>query len=755
MDIKYTRPVSDTIRKAIEIAMDMHHELIEPEHLLMALLADDDFAMSYSEAGGSVSELFADVRKNLQGKKNNAEGSKTPNMSSQMQEIFARSAMTVSKSGNIPIGIAHLAGSILGLPDSEAQGIFKKHLNGNRTSKFLHLLAERTFNEPTSDDSNGFSIRLVDKPLNIGAPDEMASNSAMTGVRNISEIAKLSTPVIGRGDAVNQTIETLCRLNANGVLHIGEHGVGKTKMLIAIANRITYTDAPRRLKDCTVYEVDMSTITNGVQMRGEIEQRLAQLVDTIRNKGNAIICLDGIDAVLKISHNSDSPVDMLGMLKPFLKEEGLFFIATTSPDSRNRFARKFESFESHFNPIIINEPTKAEALEILQHEKVQYEKFHRVKYSDEAISYAVDMSIKHLRNQPLPLKALNIIDQAGAHREMRSQSTNKLRVSKSDIAAVIRTICGLKAVGDKEEKLQIAALASNMKSKIFGQNEAIERIVETIQTWKAGLNENGKPIANFLFVGPTGVGKTAIAQSLSDELEMPLVRFDMSEYAEKHTISKLLGSPAGYIGYDDGGLLTAALQKSPNSVVLLDEIEKAHPDIFNVLLQVMDYGVLTDNRGQKVSFQNAIIIMTSNAGAQYAHMASLGYASKQTSGSAMLTEVRKMFKPEFINRLTATIVFNEMNEEMASLILSKKIEELAKMLSDRSVEIEVLPEAFKQMLDEGFSKEYGAREIDRLITHSLKPLLVNEILFGKLRKGGKAQVCIDNKALKINVVKSA
>lgn len=444
-------------------------------------------------------------------------------------------------------------------------------------------------------------------------------------------------------------------------------------------------------------------------------------------------------------------MDASNLLKPYLETGDIRFIGSTTYEEFNRYFAGSKGMVRRFQQIDILEPSIEETVHIIEGLKEKYETFHGVVYEDGVIPYAVSASARFINDRFLPDKAIDLIDEAGAYRVMHPiKRKKKQTVDKALITDVLARICKVDTLALKEEDTaSLETLHPRISAKIYGQDEAVRQVVEAVQMSKAGLMDENKPLASLLFVGPTGVGKTEVAKVLATELGIALQRFDMSEYTEKHTVAKLIGSPAGYIGYEDGGLLTDAIRKTPNCVLLLDEIEKAHPDVFNILLQVMDYAILTDNKGRKADCRHVILIMTSNAGAQFARQASVGFNSRISSGEAMLKQVKKTFKPEFINRLSATVVFHDMDRQMATRILDKKLGELRSKLAARQVEMELSPEAHSWLLEQGFTQEYGAREIDRVIASRLKPLFMREILFGSLKTGGKVRIEIEENELKL------
>ena len=580
-------------------------------------------------------------------------------------------------------------------------------------------------------------------------------------VTKINGTYKNHNPLIGREDELARTIHILCKKERHNVLYIGEPGVGKTAMIYGLLEAFDTIEpyAPAHLREAEVYQLDLTDLMAGANYRGELENRIKAIMEGASKHKSVIIYIDDLHNLVGLGSGNDN-TDAASMMLQYMDLPNIRFIGTTTYKAFNQQILGHKALSRRFQTVDIKEPSVDETVAILENLLPLYEKFHGVKYRNkkDTARYAVEMSNKYITNRYQPEKSIDLLDESGAYRQAHpimkpegGAQAEKQWVDKKVIGEMIQKICNLSNIPDRDdddETKRLGKLADNIKAKIFGQDEAVKQISEAILMSKAGLLDMQKPIASFLFVGQTGVGKTEIAKVLAKELGVELVRFDMSEYTEKHTVAKLIGSPAGYVGYDDGGLLTDAIRKSPNCVLLLDEIEKAHSDIYNILLQIMDYASLTDNKGQKSDFRHVILIMTSNAGAQYAHQATVGF-NGATAGSAMLTAVKKTFKPEFINRLSATVLFNDINEQMASLILQKKLGELSDRLKAKNITLNLTEASIKELLDKGFSPQYGAREIDRVLNASLTPLLMREILFGKLKKGGEAMVDFDGKELTV------
>lgn len=768
--ITFNRDLNKAMKFASQKALVENSDFITPEHLLygmMTLPQMQDLMWSCNEAfdlDNFLDELDEHIEEST---KDDSQGAKPNDIcepSFQLQQVFTdavrQAIMAERKAIDMPMAI----NAILCLENSWAAYLLRKHANVEdfeiMTATEIHFHERSTGVEEDDDQySNGEGDNPFglfdddDEDLLFGDEDDYSSPSHKNDkwkkyVTCINEHLAEKNPLIGRERELDRTIQVLCRKDKNNPLHIGEPGVGKTALVYGVARRIEEGKVPDRLKGCNIYQLDMGTLLAGTRFRGDMEQRLKQIMEGVTSEAHCIIYLDEIHNIVGAGKGAEGGSDVSDLLKPYLDDDRIRVIGATTYTEYNKNFTRSVGMIRRFQTIDVEEPSIDEAIHILKSLKPIYEKYHHVKYDAAAIEYAVTSSAKFITDRFLPDKAIDIIDEAGAQAEMEGKKYKK--IGKKQIAEVLAKVAKIDALAIKQDdNKNLASLESRMKDVIYGQDRAIQTVVEAVQLSKAGLTDENKPLASLLFVGPTGVGKTEVAKMLAQELGVKLVRFDMSEYVEKHTVAKLIGAPAGYVGYDDGGLLTDAVRKSPDCVLLLDEIEKAHSDIFNILLQVMDYGVLTDSKGRKAHFKNVILIMTSNAGAQYASQATVGFASTATAGSAMLKQVKHTFKPEFINRLNEIVVFNDMDEQMAKLILGKKLRELNAKLAAKSVSITLTDEAHQHLLKSGYSKEYGAREMDRVIQQQLKTMLMREILFGKLKKGGEATVDLQNGTLTI------
>ena len=724
-EIKQTERAAKVLHMAMEYCRKGRNEFVTPEHLLLAMLRDENFVHILNDFYGP--DLLADrLFEEMVGVEKVPEGQEyEPEASAQLGQVIEFACQQVFNSSAKALDIPHLVLGILHLEESWACYLLKDALGSHESEFMSQLISAYDFDDHLEEDTGEQKPDAAWRRL----------------VTCMNELYENQNPLIGREQELQRTIQVLCRRDKNNPLHMGEPGVGKTALIWGLARMIEEGKVPERLKGSRIYQLDIGTLLAGTQYRGDFEHRIKQIMDGIQEESDKnIVYIDEIHTLVGAGATGEGAMDASNMLKPYLESGSIRFIGSTTYEEYNRHFSRSKGLVRRFQQIDIPEPTPEETKNILRQLRGQYESFHNVTYDDNALDFAVDASYKHVNDRFLPDKAIDLIDEAGAAMEVNHG--DKSIIHKAEIADVLAKTCKVDAMAmkDEEDNSQLETLASRLLSKIYGQDEAIRQVVESVQMSKAGLLDDNKPLASLLFVGPTGVGKTEVARVLSQELGIQLLRFDMSEYTEKHTVAKLIGSPAGYVGYEDGGLLTDAIRKTPNCVLLLDEIEKAHQDIYNILLQVMDYARLTDNKGRKADFRNVILIMTSNAGAQFAAQANIGFTGKVSRGEAMLKQVKKTFKPEFINRLTGTVVFNDMDEQMATLILRKKLGELQEKLTAKQVTMTLTDEAFNLLLKEGFTREYGAREMDRVIAQRLKPLLMREILFGTLKKGGNVTI---------------
>ncbi len=732
-----SKNLANAIKQAIEDCDFWRHEFVTPEHVLYAFASQEQFASASEWLPHDASWLITQLEKEFLSMEVVPETQKyVIEGSQQFSEMMSLAIKQAQYSDQETLDVPHVVAAMLMLNDSQAAYLLDQ-FTGDEKGEFMQSLVSAYAVDETGEAADG-------DDANSPAPWRKL-------VTCVNDTYADHNPLIGREAELERTMQVLCRKDKNNPLHVGEPGVGKTALIYGLTALIERGAVPERLRGARVYMMDMGTMVAGTQFRGDFEKRIKMVMEGLAQEGNAILCIDEIHNLIGAGRNGDASLDASNMLKPYLESGAIRFIGSTTYDEYNRYIAKQKSLVRRFQQIDIAEPSVDDAIRIVEGLRQSYEKFHGVKYAAGVVEFAVRSAAKHIRDRFLPDKAIDLIDEAGAYRETHPLTTQKRQtVDRRLVTDILARVCKIDAEALKEQSNDaLRTLEGDIKKEIFGQDEAVGRVVEAVQMSKAGLADDTKPMASLLFVGPTGVGKTEVARVLSERMGMKLVRFDMSEYVEKHAVAKLIGSPAGYVGYEDGGLLTAAVRKTPNCVLLFDEIEKAHPDIFNIFLQMMDYAALTDNHGERADFRNAIIIMTSNAGAQYASRASIGFTGSVSRGDAMLTTVKKTFKPEFINRLTDIVVFHDMSRQMASLILDKKLAQLQAKLSAKNVTLHLSAEARELLLTKGFTPEYGARELDRVIGSMLKPLLMREILFGRLKKSGDAVVDVKDGALRL------
>lgn len=551
-------------------------------------------------------------------------------------------------------------------------------------------------------------------------------------------------PLIGREEELERTMQILCRKEKNNPLHIGEPGVGKTAIVYGLARLLNEDRVPEPLLGAQIFSLDLGSLLAGTQYRGDFEKRFQNVMDSISREDHPIIYIDEIHNIVGAGAVNGGSFDVSNMLKPYLAAGHIRFIGATTYEEYKKHFEKNKSLVRRFQNIDIKEPQVSDAVQILEGLKKNYEQFHGVIYEEGVLEYAVQMSAKYMNERFLPDKAIDLMDEAGAYRRMYPLETAEgapQPVGRDLMDEILSKTCHIpKQAVENDEMKTLASLEGRLKKLVFGQDEAVSQVVNAVKFQRAGLLEENKPLASLLFAGPTGVGKTEIARCLAKELGIRLIRFDMSEYEEKHAVAKLIGAPAGYVGYEEGGLLTEEIRKNPHAVLLLDEIEKAHEDIYNVLLQVMDYATLTDNQGRKADFRNVILIMTSNAGANRIGKPGIGFEGEAAKADVILEEVKHIFQPEFRNRLNKIVTFNRLDQHMAAQIVQKKLGELSEMLARKHVEFSADEPAKSLIMKKGISAEFGAREIGRVIQSEIKTLLVDEILFGSLKEGGSCRL---------------
>ena len=753
--MEFSQETAAIIDRTRNYAMKNQYEYIMPEMLLLSMCDDACFADAFMECDGDVEVLRSDLESYISEACEKSRDGKLE-LTLAMQNVLAYGAHSAMNSSNNEICMRHLLHGIWQLEESyavyfmENQGISEEELL--REIAFLED-EEQDYTDEEADDEDEeeggfFGIRR-------GKAKTSGSRSWTDWAPCLNDTLENVNPLIGREDELERTIQILCRKDKNNPLHIGEPGVGKTALTYGLVQRIIKGDVPDALKGSRVFALDLGGLLAGTQYRGDFEKRLKKVMEGLEREEKPILYLDEIHNIAGAGRVEGGSMDAGNMLKKYLSGGRIRFIGATTFEEYKKHFEKNKSLVRRFQNVEITEPGEEEAVNILRGLAPSYEAFHGVTYGDGVLEYAVSMSKKHINERFLPDKAIDLMDEAGAYRKLHpGEGADALVVDKEVVAKVLTKICRIPVETVDSEKTEgLADLEERIQKKVFGQDEAVSQVVNAIKFSRAGLLEDGKPLASLLFVGPTGVGKTEVARVLAQELGSKLVRFDMSEYAEKHTVAKLIGSPAGYVGYEEGGLLTEEVRKNPSSVLLLDEIEKAHSDIYNILLQVMDYATLTDNQGRKADFRNVVIIMTSNAGASRLGKPGIGFTSESADRGVLTEEIKRTFQPEFRNRLNKIVYFNGMDDEMGIRVIDKKLGELAELLEKKGITFAADQSAKDAIKKKGISAEFGAREVDRVIRNEIKPLFVDEILFGKLTGGGKVTLQADEDGFSVDISK--
>ena len=749
--MKIAKEVEELLNDAVLNAGRRGNEYVAPEHVWFVLADRPAFQAAFKSCGGDVKKLKSRLEEYL-GQMDTVEkdegGIEVSYGLSQTIEEAARKAISSDRD---TIELPHLLYSMMELEESygayfvQMQGVecvdLLVELGTGGSGRKVGAGAGRT----GGTDSNAGTGGNSDMDNEEDAEEERESVLLQYAVC-INDEVKNSCPLIGREAELERTMQVLCRRQKNNPLHVGEPGVGKTAITYGLAARINEGRVPEKLKNARIYGIDLGSMLAGTQFRGDFEKRLKAVMEELKEEENPILYIDEIHNLVGAGAVNGGSMDASNLLKPYLTDGKLKFIGATTYEEYKKYFSKDKSLVRRFQNIDIKEPTVEETVEILNGLKPYYEKFHHVRYQKGTMEHAASLSEQYINERYLPDKAIDLIDEAGAYLELHPKNKKIQVVDKKLVEEVLAKICRIpKQTVETEERQKLARLERELKGRVFGQEAAVDQLTNAIKLSKAGLSEENKPVGSLLFVGPTGVGKTELAKSVAEVLGIRLVRFDMSEYAEKHTVAKLIGSPAGYVGYEEGGLLTEAIRKNPHCVLLLDEIEKAHSDIYNILLQIMDYATLTDNQGRKADFRSVILIMTSNAGAEKADRASIGFGGRQLNEEGITDEVKRVFRPEFRNRLDRIIIFRPLDAAMADRIVGKEFGNLARKAAEKNVELTLSRACRKYLAAKGVSREYGAREIKRIIGQEIKPLLVDEMLFGRLKKGGSCEIDYDGK----------
>ena len=741
--------VNKIITTAYNEAKQMKHEYFTPEHILFASLLFDEGKEIIENCGGSIITLKSDLLeffdKNMPVFENGE-----PVHSIGINLVLQYSALNVNSSGKNEITLEDIFVAFFEVKESFSAYFLQK--NGIKKLDVLKYV------------SHGVSVS-PNNPSNNTSSKEYQSNTYQDSKKNLLsyfavdlvEKAKKGEidPLIGRDDVLRRTIQVLCRRIKNNPIHVGEPGVGKTAITEGLATLMHENKVPKLLKGFKIYRIDIASILAGTKYRGDFEERLKKVLAEIEKQENTIIFIDEIHTIVGAGAVSGGSMDASNIIKPFLTSGNIRFIGSTTYEEYRKFFEKDRALSRRFQKIEISEPSVEETYDILKGIANRYEKYHNVRYSDDALRIASELSAKYINDRHLPDKAIDVIDEAGASANLDGINIKKPAYIESRyIEKIIARMARIpENTVSSSEIRNLKSLDKLIKKQLFGQDTAVSTVVSAIKKARAGFNEKDKPVSSLLFVGPTGVGKTELAKQLSNILSIPLVRFDMSEYQEKHTVARLIGAPPGYVGFEEGGLLTESIKKNPHCVLLLDEIEKAHLDIYNVLLQIMDYATLTDNNGKKADFKNVIVIMTSNAGARNIGKQMIGFDQKMINKEAITKEVERIFSPEFRNRLDDVVVFNDINEKTAVKIAKKTLSEFESILADKNVKLEVTTKCYKWLANKGLSSIFGAREIIRIISEKIKTPFVDEVLFGKLSKGGTAKIDVKNDEIIIELLK--
>ena len=742
-----SRNLEQTLHRALSLASERRHEYATLEHLLLGLADDSDAATVLRACGVDLDKLRQDLGefldKDLSGLATERAGDPKPTAG--FQRVVQRAAIHVQSSGRDEVTGANVLVALFS--ERESHAVYFLQLQDmtrlDAVNFISHGIAKapgRTAQRPVqgNKEEGGGENEREEKP---GRRQQDALSNYCVNLNKKAQAGKID-PLIGRDTEIERTIQILCRRTKNNPLYVGDPGVGKTAIAEGLAKRIVEGDVPEVLAKSTIFALDMGALLAGTRYRGDFEERLKAVVTELEAHPGSILFIDEIHTVIGAGATSGGAMDASNLLKPALAAGSLRCVGSTTYKEYRNYFEKDRALVRRFQKIDVNEPSTEDAVKILRGLKTNYEKHHKVEYSEEAIRGAVELSAKYINDRKLPDKAIDVIDEVGASRMLQPEGKRRKLVTLRDVEEIVAKIARIppKSVS-ADDKETLRNLERDLKSMVFGQDKAIEALSAAIKLARAGLREAEKPIGNYLFSGPTGVGKTEVARQLAATLGVELTRFDMSEYMERHSVSRLIGAPPGYVGFDQGGLLTDAIDQHPHCVLLLDEIEKAHPDLFNILLQVMDHGKLTDHNGKVVDFRNVILIMTTNAGASDMAKEAIGFGRVEREGEDQ-DAIKRLFTPEFRNRLDAVITFAGLTQEIVGRVVEKFVMQLEAQLADRNVTIELSSAAKEWLAERGYDRLYGARPLGRVIQEHIKKPLAEELLFGQLVHGGSVKVSL-------------
>ena len=729
-----SRELEVTLNLAFKDARKKRHELMSVEHLLLALLDNNSAVSVLNACGADIEKLRSELEEFLDATtplipQNETERETQPTLG--FQRVLQRAVFHVQSSGKKEVDGANVLVAIFS--EQESHAVFLLKQQDVRRIDVVNYISHGVA-------KNGEEVeRTGSEGLAEGEEEGEKQASALESyATNLNDQAKngLIDPLVGRGSEVERVIQILSRRRKNNPLLVGESGVGKTAIAEGLAKLIVDGKVPDIIKDSSVYALDLGALLAGTKYRGDFEKRLKSLLNELKETSDQILFIDEIHTIIGAGAASGGVMDASNLLKPLLASGEIRCIGSTTYQEYRGIFDKDRALSRRFQKIDISEPSVEDTYHILKGLKTRFEEHHQLKYTDRSLRVAAELADKYINDRFMPDKAIDVIDEAGAFQQLQPPSRRKKQISVGDVELMVAKIARIppKSVSSSD-KNALRDLETNLKMTIFGQDEAIDTLASAIKLSRAGLKEDGKPIGSFLFSGPTGVGKTEVCRQLAGIMGIELIRFDMSEYMERHTVSRLIGAPPGYIGYDQGGLLTEAITKQPHSVLLLDEIEKAHPEVFNLLLQMFDHGTLTDNNGRKADFRNVIIIMTTNAGAREMSRSSIGFQAQDHSTDGMAI-IKKIFTPEFRNRLDAIIQFGALSKEVIKTVVDKFLVEIQVQLDSRKVQLDVSEEAREWLAENGYDEKMGARPMQRLIQNRIKKELAEDILFGRLSDGG-------------------